>query len=308
MDSDGDGVCDGKDQCPNTPAGCTVDDKGCPVDSDGDGVCDGLDQCANTQAGCRVDEKGCPIDSDQDGVCDGLDLCPNTPAGARVDKDGCPIEITSQETEMLDKGVITVRNIYFDTAKSDIKPESEKALNDLCTIFKQWPTLQIEIGGHADSRGAEDYNQTLTEQRSESVLNWLKTNCADANLATTQGTTALAAAAGMNWTVAQTVTWGPAALLEAVRICHEAGNDVNAANSKGMRAIHAAANRGSDDIIRYLAAHGADVQAKDGEGRTAMDWAQGVFLATHPPVARPAAIEALRKLGVVASVAAAGSQ
>jgi len=183
MDSDNDKVWDGIDQCPNTPAGCTVDEKGCPVDSDGDGVCDGLDQCANTQAGCRVDEKGCPIDSDQDGVCDGLDQCPNTPAGARVDKDGCPIEITSQETEMLDKGVITVRNIYFDTAKSDIKPESEKALNDLCTIFKQWPTLQIEIGGHADSRGAEDYNQTLTEQRAESVLNWLKTNCADANLA-----------------------------------------------------------------------------------------------------------------------------
>jgi outer membrane protein OmpA-like peptidoglycan-associated protein/opacity protein-like surface antigen len=183
MDSDNDKIWDGIDQCPNTPAGCTVDDKGCPVDSDGDGVCDGLDQCANTQAGCRVDEKGCPIDSDQDGVCDGLDLCPNTPAGARVDKDGCPIEITSQETEMLDKGVITVRNIYFDTAKWDIKPESQKALNDLCTIFKQWPTLQIEIGGHADARGSEAYNQDLTEKRANSVLDWFKSNCADANLA-----------------------------------------------------------------------------------------------------------------------------
>src|SRR5690349_7219120 len=161
-DSDNDGICDGLDQCPNTPAGCKIDEKGCPIDSDGDGVCDGIDTCANTMQGCRVDEKGCPIDSDGDGVCDGLDLCPNTPSGARVDKDGCPIEITKQETEMLDKGVITVRNIYFDTAKWDIKPESNKALQDLCTIFKQWPTLQIEIGGHADSRGAEDYNQTLT--------------------------------------------------------------------------------------------------------------------------------------------------
>jgi outer membrane protein OmpA-like peptidoglycan-associated protein/opacity protein-like surface antigen len=189
MDSDNDGVFDGLDQCPNTPAGCKVDEKGCPIDSDGDGVCDGLDQCANTLSGCRVDEKGCPVDSDNDGVCDGLDLCPSTPQGARVDKDGCPIEITQQETEMLDKGVITVRNIYFDTAKWDIKPESNKALTDLCTIFKQWPTLQIEIGGHADARGSDAYNQDLTEKRAGAVLDWFKANCADANLAnfTSQG-------------------------------------------------------------------------------------------------------------------------
>jgi ankyrin repeat protein len=139
------------------------------------------------------------------------------------------------------------------------------------------------------------------------VMRLLLEHGADANLATTHGTTALAAAAGMNWTVAQTVTWGPAALLEAVRICHDAGNDVNAANSKGIRAIHAAANRGSDDIIQYLAAHGADLHAKDGDGRTAMDWAQGVFLATHPPTARPTAIEALRKLGAGENVALAPS-
>jgi outer membrane protein OmpA-like peptidoglycan-associated protein/opacity protein-like surface antigen len=182
MDSDNDGVCDGIDQCPNTPAGCKVDAVGCPIDSDKDGVCDGLDQCANTAAGCRVDEKGCPIDSDNDGVCDGLDLCPNTPQGARVDKDGCPIEVTERETQLLDKGVITVRDIYFDTAKWDIQPESQKTLNELCTIFKQWPTLQIEIGGHADARGSDAYNQDLTEKRANAVLDWFKANCADANL------------------------------------------------------------------------------------------------------------------------------
>ena len=130
------------------------------------------------------------------------------------------------------------------------------------------------------------------------VMRLLMAHGADANLKTDHGTTALAAAAGMNWTVAQTVTWGPAASLEAVRICLEAGNDVNAANSKGLRAIHAAANRGSDDIIQFLAAHGADIMAKDSEGRTALDWAKGVFLATHPPTERPAAIAALAKLGL----------
>ena len=90
FDSDGDGVMDGKDQCPGTPLGAVVDKKGCPVDSDKDGVPDGIDKCPNTPAGVKVDAKGCPMDSDKDGVPDGVDKCPGTPEGATVDKDGCP--------------------------------------------------------------------------------------------------------------------------------------------------------------------------------------------------------------------------
>ena len=92
IDSDSDGVPDGIDQCPNTPAGATVDAKGCPTDSDGDGVPDGIDQCPNTPPGATVDAKGCPADSDGDGVPDGLDKCPNTPQGAVVDASGCPLD------------------------------------------------------------------------------------------------------------------------------------------------------------------------------------------------------------------------
>ncbi|MBI3538790.1 MAG: OmpA family protein [Candidatus Eisenbacteria bacterium] len=90
IDSDGDGVYDGLDQCPGTPKGCKVDAKGCPSDADGDGVCDGVDQCPDTPKGATVDARGCPKDSDGDGVLDGLDKCPNTPKGCTVDKDGCP--------------------------------------------------------------------------------------------------------------------------------------------------------------------------------------------------------------------------
>ena len=180
MDSDGDGVCDGKDQCPNTPAGCTIDANGCPVDDDRDGVCNGLDQCANTPSGCRVDEKGCTLDSDNDGVCDGIDQCPNTPAGAVVDPNGCPV--SARTTELLEKGSITARDIYFDTGQATIKPESEKTLQDLCTIFQQWPTLQIEIGGHADARGADDFNMKLSEDRAAAVLEWMRANCTNANM------------------------------------------------------------------------------------------------------------------------------
>ncbi len=91
-DSDGDGVPDRKDKCPNTPAGAKVDKDGCTIDSDGDGVPDGIDQCPDTPKGWPVDEKGCPRDTDGDGVPDAKDACPDTPRGARVDDRGCPLD------------------------------------------------------------------------------------------------------------------------------------------------------------------------------------------------------------------------
>jgi OOP family OmpA-OmpF porin len=91
-DSDGDGVLDGLDKCPGTPKGATVDATGCPSDADGDGVFDGIDKCPDTPKGATVDATGCPKDSDGDGVLDGLDQCPNTPAGATVDAKGCPMD------------------------------------------------------------------------------------------------------------------------------------------------------------------------------------------------------------------------
>jgi opacity protein-like surface antigen len=63
MDSDGDGVPDDQDRCPNTPFGTRVDSFGCPVvvDSDGDGVPDDRDRCPNTPMGTQVDSTGCPV-------------------------------------------------------------------------------------------------------------------------------------------------------------------------------------------------------------------------------------------------------
>jgi opacity protein-like surface antigen len=64
-------------------------------DSDGDGVTDDFDRCPNTPPGTQVDSTGCPIpvDSDNDGVPDDRDQCPNTPAGTEVDSTGCPIVV-----------------------------------------------------------------------------------------------------------------------------------------------------------------------------------------------------------------------
>jgi ankyrin repeat protein len=119
---------------------------------------------------------------------------------------------------------------------------------------------------------------------------------ADPNIATFGGTTALMAAAGVNWVVNQTYDEGEAALLAAVKLCHELGMDVNATNSMGLTALMGAANRGSNSIIEFLVASGARLDMMDKEGRTAHKWAQGEFLATHAPVPKPESMALIQKL------------
>ena len=86
-DSDGDGVADEDDQCPDTLAGATVDATGCeettPTDSDGDGVADEDDQCPDTPVGATVDATGCvPVDntwSNAPPVVSAVIISPNLP-------------------------------------------------------------------------------------------------------------------------------------------------------------------------------------------------------------------------------------
>ncbi len=95
LDSDGDGVPDADDLCPNTPVGEAVDANGCSqsqLDDDGDGVVNSDDACPNTPVGEAVDANGCSqsqLDDDGDGVANDVDACPNTPAGEAVDANGC---------------------------------------------------------------------------------------------------------------------------------------------------------------------------------------------------------------------------
>ena len=128
------------------------------------------------------------------------------------------------------------------------------------------------------------------------VMKLLLKHGADPNIPTFAGTTALMAAAGVNWVFDQTFDEGQPTLLEAVKLCVELGMDVNAVNSMGLTAMHGAANRGSDDIIRYLVQQGARIDVKDAEGRTPLTWAEGVFLATHPARPKQSSIELLKKL------------
>src|SRR5688572_24194542 len=128
------------------------------------------------------------------------------------------------------------------------------------------------------------------------VMRLLLKHGADPKVATFEGTTPLMAAAGVNWVYDQTFDEGPAARLEAVKLCFDLGNDVNAINSMGLTALMGAANRGSDDIISFLVEKGAKLDNKDKEGRTALTWAEGVFLATHPSKPKPTSIALIKSL------------
>ena len=170
-DSDGDGVYDKMDRCPNTPKGVKVDGMGCPLDTDGDGVYDYLDKCPDTPKGVKVDDAGCPLDTDGDGVYDYLDKCPDTPKGAKVNKVGCWI----------------IKNLTFDTNKWNIKPEFFKDLENVVEVLKKNPDIRVEIQGHTDNIGSAKYNQILSAKRAKAVMEYLVKKGIDASRLTYAG-------------------------------------------------------------------------------------------------------------------------
>ena len=109
------------------------------------------------------------------------------------------------------------------------------------------------------------------------VMRLLLEHGADPNISTTQGTTSLMAAAGINWIPGQTYSHPEADYIEAVKLCLAHGADVNASNSLGLTAMHGAANRGWESIIQILADHGARLDVKDIAGRTPYDFRPGNF-------------------------------
>jgi OOP family OmpA-OmpF porin len=169
IDSDGDRVWDEDDECADTPRGARVDAAGCRLDSDGDGVYDEDDRCANTPAGTEVDARGCPVpvDSDGDGVYDDDDRCANTPRGTQVDARGCPVLFEAEGTALVLEGVT------FETSSANLAGESRAILDRVAESLRANPEVRVRVEGHTDNTGSRAFNVQLSQQRAESVVAYL---------------------------------------------------------------------------------------------------------------------------------------
>jgi hypothetical protein len=188
IDSDGDGIPDTQDLCPQEAEDKDGfdDEDGCPdVDNDQDGIADKNDRCPN-EAEDRdgfQDDDGCPdIDNDQDGIPDAQDKCPNDPEDKDgfQDDDGCP-DLDNDGDGIPDS-----------TDKCPNEPESRNGVDDedgcpdrilgrsdslmdrVAEKIKSNPQVKrMRIEGHTDDVGSSKKNMELSQLRAESVRNFL---------------------------------------------------------------------------------------------------------------------------------------
>lgn len=188
-DRDGDGILDTEDRCPDDPGlsayrGCPdrdndgipdVDDKcpdepgvesfqGCP-DTDGDGIIDSKDKCPK-EAGL-AEYEGCP-DTDGDKIPDYQDKCPKTPG--IPEEMGCPAK---PKEEVLKKFSGAIRGIMFDTNKATIRKQSYGILDEAVAVLAEFPSITLIIEGHTDDRGSDTKNLKLSQDRANSVKQYM---------------------------------------------------------------------------------------------------------------------------------------
>jgi uncharacterized protein len=111
------------------------------------------------------------------------------------------------------------------------------------------------------------------------VIRILLAKGADAKLSTKVGMTAIMAAAGLGTKEEDTTgrKKTEAEAIASIKLCLDAGADVNAVNNQGDTALHGAAQKGSDQVVQFLADHGAKLDLKDKRGRTPLDAANGAL-------------------------------
>lgn len=106
-----------------------------------------------------------PLDSDGDGVTDDMDQCPGTAAGTRVDSVGCPLPVAQVASIKL--------KVNFGFDSTVVQEQYFADLNELAEFLKRFEDLQVDVEGHTDSTGPEDYNQQLSQRRAQAVVDML---------------------------------------------------------------------------------------------------------------------------------------
>jgi peptidoglycan-associated lipoprotein len=75
---------------------------------------------------------------------------------------------------------ITLKGIFYDLDKWELRPESKETLDSLVGIMNEYPYIVVEIGSHTDCRASYAYNDTLSQKRAKSVVDYLITKGVDA--------------------------------------------------------------------------------------------------------------------------------
>lgn len=137
------------------------------ADADGDGVADSEDLCLESLPSAVVDHTGCEPatlrDSDSDGVLDAQDRCPATPLGSVVDAEGCAGE-----------AAVVLEGVNFEFDSDVLTAEARDVLAPIATLLNGGlSAIRLEIAGHTDDLGGDDYNQALSARRAYAVKDYL---------------------------------------------------------------------------------------------------------------------------------------
>ena len=161
-DTDGDGILDRDDACPEQAG--PAENNGCPwPDADGDGVADKDDQCVNVPG--PAENFGCPWpDADGDGILDKDDACPTVPGLAEYNGCPAPADSFADATEQV------LADILFDFDRATIRPESNAKLDQAAQIIKDSNGGTFLIVGHTDRKGSDAYNLNLSRRRAAAVV------------------------------------------------------------------------------------------------------------------------------------------
>lgn len=98
-------------------------------------------------------------------------------------------DIPGAKVERVEEGIKVEFNekILFAFSKSDLGDSAKNNLNHLVTVLNKYPNTNIEVQGHTDSRGTDEYNMGLSERRAGTVADYLKSQGIAANRITTKG-------------------------------------------------------------------------------------------------------------------------
>jgi outer membrane protein OmpA-like peptidoglycan-associated protein len=83
--------------------------------------------------------------------------------------------------------IVNMPDVLFDTGKADLKPAARERLAKVAGILIAYPDIRVEIDGHTDSTGSLEFNEQLSQQRADSVRNYLASQGVSSSAITTQG-------------------------------------------------------------------------------------------------------------------------